>query len=59
MRGIVGGGIDPMSMAGNEEALSWLNKIARGTIRPPDIIDSAPEISEEGAYAVSRPQRGY
>lgn len=59
MRGIVGGGIDPMSMTANEEALNWLNKIARGTIRPPDIIDSMPEIHEEGAYAVSRALRGY
>jgi hypothetical protein len=59
MRGMLGGGIDPMILDSKDDVLSWLNKIARGTIRPPDIIDTTPEVEEEGAYGVSNVPRGW
>ena len=52
-------GKDSSLEAGYTNAVSWLNRIAKGGLRPPGIVDSAPEILEPEVYVVSAAPRGW
>jgi phage gp36-like protein len=41
----------------HQQAHTWLKDVARGTCRPPGIIDTAPEVFEAGSVVVSRARR--
>lgn len=52
-------GKDNTLQLGYQNAVAWLNRIAKGGLRPPGIVDSAPEILEPEVYVESRASRGW
>lgn len=52
-------GPDAIIIDARDQALSWLNRIAAGRLKPPGIVDSTPEVHEGGAYVVSGATRGW
>lgn len=40
-----------------DRAIGWLKQVAKGLVRPPGIVDSAPEVFEAGSVVMSRPRR--
>ena len=50
-------GRDNVIEVGFDRAIKWLKLIAEGLVRPPGIIDSAPEVFEAGSVVMSRPSR--
>ena len=59
LRGAEPDGPDALVFDARNKALQWFDKILAGRLRPPGIIDTAPEVFEAGAYVASRPPRGY
>jgi len=58
-RGVQPDGPDDLVFQGRKDAIAWLTMIAKGTISPPDIIDSTPEEEEGGVYVYSDAPRGW
>lgn len=59
VRGWDPGGIDnPIDIA-HGRAIEWLNRVANGRLKPPDIQDSTPETFEGGSFVVSSAPRGW
>lgn len=53
-------GPDAMVFDARDKALSWLDRIANGRLKPVGIVDSTPEVFEGGAVVVQgRPKRGW
>ncbi|HEV8246073.1 MAG TPA: phage protein Gp36 family protein, partial [Polyangiaceae bacterium] len=42
-----------------DQAMTYLNRIAAGRLKPPDIVDSTPEVFEGGCFVVSGAPRGW
>jgi phage gp36-like protein len=59
IRGFQPQGPDEILLLDRDKAITWLNRIANGGLRPPGIVDSTPEEYEPGAVVVSRPRRGW
>ena len=55
------GGVDPMLEIGRSDALTWLNRVATGKLRPPGLVDATPDTQEVGSatdlYVISGPPR--
>lgn len=58
-RGWDPGGADGPIETSHDKAIKWLDRIANGKLKPPDIVDSTPETFEGGSYVVSKPRRGW
>ena len=50
---------DALVLKGNDDAMSWLARVARGALKPPGIIDSTPATYEAAAAVVSNTARGW
>lgn len=50
-------GPDSLVYLERDKAISWLNLIAAGRLRPPGIVDSTPEVFDAGAVVTSLPRR--
>jgi len=61
-RGIAVGSQESIEIA-RSDALTWLNRIATGKLRPPGLVDATPDTPEVGSpfdlYVVSQPSRGW
>jgi phage gp36-like protein len=56
-RGWDPGGEDAPIMMGHEQALKWLDKVSKGSIKPAGIIDSTIDVVDSGSVVVSSPRR--
>lgn len=52
-------GKDTSLEVGRSEAITWLNRIANGKLRPPGIVDAAPLETENEVYVVSAAGRSW
>lgn len=52
-------GKDDQIRMGYDDALKWLNRIAAGHLRPPGMVDSAPDVLEPEVWVASGPRRGW
>lgn len=58
-RGFQPNGTDELIVKANDDAQSWLKRVAAGSLRPPGIVDSAPTVYEGGAVVFTSPARGW
>lgn len=58
-RGCDPSGADKVVFDAEAAAFKWFDRLADGRIRPPGIIDSAPDVYEGGSYVVSQTRRGW
>lgn len=50
-------GADVSIALGHTQAITWLDRVAKGTLKPAGIIDSSPTVVDSGSVVVSRPRR--
>lgn len=58
-RGFDPNGPDKLILDCEKAALTWLDRIANGRLKPPGIVDSTPETFEGGSFVVSTTSRGW
>lgn len=50
---------DELIRLGRTDAIQWLDRVSQGKLKPPDIVDSTPDVHEGGAFVVSGESRGW
>lgn len=59
-RGVRADGADEVVLTERDHAAAWFNRIMKGSLRPPGIVDSSPSTYEGGGFVVSSsPSRGW
>lgn len=58
-RGFKPDGLDQLIVKENDDAVGWFKRVAAGSLRPPGIVDSAPNVYEGGAVVFTNPARGW